>query len=535
MFSKGSAVFLAIFAIPLLTFSQKGDWQNLDLKRDKVLGVSADKAHKTFEGKPSKTIIVAVIDSGVDADHEDLRGNMWVNVDEIPNNGIDDDRNGYVDDIHGWNFLGSTNGQNVIADTYGHVREYLDLKQSLQGVDSMALTSEQEIDVAKMQELKRIIDKKVSAATKELESIQGFDETITQVYRILRPYAKSEDLTPELLDEIPEENDRVRAAKSILGQLFQNGFDLQDYREYKDYHYKRIHYHYNVAFDPRSIIGDDPTNPYEQGYGNNDVLGGHAEHGTHVAGIIGATRDNGTGIDGIGKNVQIMALRAVPDGDERDKDVANAIRYAADNGARVINMSFGKGYSPYKAVIDEAVRYAHEKDVLIVHAAGNAGVNIDEAVHFPIRTYKDGSIAANWIEVGATSQKPDQYLLASFTNYGKRELDVFAPGVDLLSTIPDSKYELNSGTSMAAPVVSGIAASIWSYFPQLSAAEVKSIILDSALPYGNLRVRYPSASEDKPGKVKLKKISSTAGIANLYEALILAEERAEDNLYVRKN
>ena len=535
MLSKGFAFIVAIFSISVLTFSQQSDWFNKDLEQDGVLGVSADKAHEAYASKPYQTIVVAIIDSGVDAEHEDLKPNMWVNEDEVAGNGIDDDGNGYIDDVHGWNFLGGPNGQNVIADTYGHVRQYLDLRTSLQGADTMALSVSQQLDFDKMKELERTIDKKVVSAKRELESVRGFDETIMEIYRVLRPIARSEDITAELLQSIETNDEQVEAAKSILLQLLGNGFDLKDFQEYKDYHYKRIHYHYNVAYDPRSIVGDDPQDPYQQGYGNSDVLGGHAEHGTHVAGIIAAVRKNETGIDGVAKHVKIMALRAVPDGDERDKDVANAIRYAVDNGARVINMSFGKGYSPYKEAIDAAVRYAEEKDVLLVHAAGNAGVDIDKAVHYPVRTYADSAVAANWIEVGATDQLPNEHLLAPFTNYGQRELDVFAPGVDIYSTIPGDAYEENSGTSMAAPVVSGMAAAIWSYFPTLTAQEVKQVIVASALPYGHLRVYYPDNAESKRKKTRLKKISATGGVANLYEALKLAEQVAGEKLLVWKN
>ncbi|MEM9326125.1 MAG: S8 family peptidase [Bacteroidota bacterium] len=518
-----------------MTYGQQSDWYNLDFDEDGVLGVSANKAHEAYEGRPSKTVVVAVIDSGVDPLHEDLQGNMWVNPGEVPGNGIDDDGNGYVDDIHGWNFIGGADGQNVIADTYGHVRNYLDLKSSLLGLDSANLPLAAQSDYQKMLDLKKTIDRNVRTAKKELESIEGFDQTVTQVYRILQAFAPAEEITPDLLSDIPKGDERVDAAKSILNQLFENGFDLQGFQEYKDYYHKRINYHYNVDFDPRSIVGDDPSDPYEKGYGNNDVLGGHADHGTHVAGIIGAVRGNDVGIDGIAKNVRIMALRAVPDGDERDKDIANAILYAVDNGAKVINMSFGKGYSPYKEAIDKAVRYANKKGVLLVHAAGNAGVNIDEAVHYPIRTFQDGTEASNWLEVGATDRIPNAYLLASFTNYGREELDIFAPGVDIYSTTPTGSYEVNSGTSMAAPVVSGIAAALWSYYPTLSSAEVKDILLQSAPDYGNLRVYYPGNGDKKPKKVKLKKISAQGKVANLWKALQLADQQVGDDLLVWKN
>ena len=248
-----------------------------------------------------------------------------------------------------------------------------------------------------------------------------------------------------------------------------------------------------------------------------------AEHGTHVAGIIGAERGNGIGVDGIAPAVKLMTIRTVPNGDERDKDVANAIRYAVDNGAQVINMSFGKAYSPRKAVVDEAVRYAESRNVLLVHAAGNDAADIGETPSFPIRNFAGGGMASNWIEVGASGWRAPDGLAATFSNYSANEVDVFAPGVDIYSTVPGDEYSRNSGTSMAAPVVTGLAALLMAYYPGLDAREVRQIILDSA-------TRLPDTSVIRPGtedeRVLFGTLSATGGIVNAYEALRLAEQRA---------
>ena len=277
-----------------------------------------------------------------------------------------------------------------------------------------------------------------------------------------------------------------------------------------------------MEYDPRGLVGDDPEDPYERYYGNNDVFGAHADHGTHVAGIIGAVRGNDVGIDGIAQNVKLMILRAVPDGDERDKDIANAILYAVENGAKVINMSFGKGYSPHKKAVDAAVKKAEEKGVLIVHAAGNAAVDIDEATHFPIETFEDGTIPSNWIEVGASDKKPNELLVADFSNYGRMEVDVFAPGVDIYSTMPNNQYGENSGTSMAAPVVSALAAALWSYDSTIPVKKLKMLILEGALSFKNLKVYYPDTSGLRDKKTKFKKLSVTGGVVNLYNSMVEA-------------
>jgi cell wall-associated protease len=282
-------------------------------------------------------------------------------------------------------------------------------------------------------------------------------------------------------------------------------------------------YHLNVDFDPRPIVGDDYNNPDQHNYGNNDVEGPDAEHGTHVSGIIGAVRHNGLGMDGVANDVQIMVLRVVPDGDERDKDVANGIRYAADHGAKVINMSFGKPYSKNKRVVDEAVKYAMSKDVLLVHAAGNDGEDLDDSsnVDVPSPYYADGSgVAGAWITVGATTWVDDTSLVAGFSNYGKTRVDVFAPGAQIYSSVPGSKYTFLSGTSMATPVVTGLAALIREYYPKLTATDVKEIIMRSVVKPGHPVV---IGKDDTRKVVDLADISVSGGIVNAYQALQMAE------------
>jgi subtilisin family serine protease len=262
-------------------------------------------------------------------------------------------------------------------------------------------------------------------------------------------------------------------------------------------------------------VGDNYSNVNEKFYGNDSVLGANGDHGTHVAGIIAGIRNNGLGINGVANNVKIMIVRTVPDGDERDKDVANAIRYAVDNGATVINMSFGKAYSPYKNAVDEAVKYAQSKNVLLVHAAGNDSKNTDEENNFPTPKMLNGQTASNWIEVGASTPTDDEYLVAPFSNYGKRNVDLFAPGYQIYSTVPDSKYREMSGTSMASPVVAGVAALIRSYFPNLTAEQVKQVLMESVVPVKHKVILPGSTSK----KVKFKTLCKSKGIINVYNAV----------------
>jgi subtilisin family serine protease len=241
-------------------------------------------------------------------------------------------------------------------------------------------------------------------------------------------------------------------------------------------------------------------------------------HGTHVAGIIAAERGNGVGVDGIADHVLIMPIVATTaTGDERDKDVANAIRYAVANGARVINMSFSKTLSQYKSVVDDAIRYAEEKDVLIVHAAGNDGEDDDSWPHYPIADYETGGRARNVITVGWSRSKFDERLAHPFSDYGARTVDVFAPGSDIFSTVPDDKYGYKSASSMSAAMVTGVAALLLSYFPRLTAVQAKNIIMSSSFK--------PTIAVNKPGtkqKVSFRSLSVSGGIVNAHNAVLTA-------------
>jgi subtilisin family serine protease len=314
----------------------------------------------------------------------------------------------------------------------------------------------------------------------------------------------------------------VQRARQLYLQLADAGLDPAELPEVREAYETQLKYGLDPAFDPRPIVGDDYAETGERSYGNRDVTGPDASHGTHVAGIIGAVRGNGVGVDGIAPSVRIMAVRAVPDGDERDKDVANAIRYAADNGAHIINMSFGKAWSPGKGAVDDAVKYAESRGVLLVHAAGNDGEDLAQTANYPNPFFEGGGRAASWIEVGASSWKPADSLAAPFSNYGHEQVDVFAPGVDILSTEPGGAYGRNSGTSMAAPVVSGLAALIMAYYPELGAADVKRIILESATRLGDRVVLRPGSQDG--ARVPFSTLSATGGVVNAYGALRLAAE-----------
>jgi len=507
------------------------NWFNLDKGSENVQGVSTEKVYKEIiKGKKGKTVIVAVIDSGVDAEHEDLKEVMWVNPGEIAGNGIDDDGNGYVDDVHGWNFIGGKDGKNVKEDNLEVARVYKKLSKKYDGVSAAQAKDKKEYAI--FLKAKKEIEEGREKAQANLGQYESMKPIILNALTAVGKLLDGKAPTLENVKGLDVGADRSLAIgqsviMDVLGQggSFESMQDIKDemsgqLQEGIDHFSNQLEYGLNPDFQSRTVIGDNYANQTEKGYGNNDVEGPDAFHGTHVAGIIGAIRNNDVGINGVANNVRIMSIRAVPDGDERDKDVANAIRYAVDNGASVVNMSFGKGFSWNKKVVDDAVRYAAKKDVLLVHAAGNSNMEVEPNNNFPNDKYEKKKLfgkknAQNWIEVGALSWKGGEDAVATFSNYDQENVDLFAPGVAIHSTIPDNKYKNAQGTSMASPVVAGVAALLRSQFPKLTAKQVKSILMDSVTPL-NTQVIKPGSDG---AKVPFSTLSVTGGVVNAYNAV----------------
>ena len=504
-------------------------WHLMDQKTDNFSGISIAKAYDFVKGKKSKTVIVAVIDSGIDTTHEDLKSILWNNPKEIPGNGIDDDKNGYVDDRYGWNFLGGKDGRNVDKDSYEAARVYHKYKLQFEKLENGANLSAEEKD--KYDIWKKASDNLLGEAKPETIDILLLQKVLASSVKndnILKIAFKKAVYTGNELEKFMPSTEDSRRAKNSMLFFFQsndmmestNVEFIENLSDYVSGEERKAESTGKAPIEYRAdIVKDNYDDFNDRFYGNKDVMAGTPFHGTHVSGIIAAIRGNAIGIDGIADNVQIMALRAVPDGDEHDKDIALAIRYAVDNGAKIINMSFGKGFSPEKNWVDEAVQYAQKNAVLIIHAAGNDAKNIDSTDNFPNPVFKkNNKRATNWITVGASGDKNSNGFTAGFSNYGKAEVDVFAPGVKIFSTTPGgNEYGNAQGTSMASPVVAGIAAFILSYYPDLSAEQLKFVIEQSSSKISEL-VLLPGSFE----KTNMENISKTGGIVNAYEAIKLA-------------
>ncbi|WPQ60986.1 S8 family peptidase [Chitinophaga sancti] len=515
------------------------NWHLLDYAADSVYGTSVQRAYtELLKGRKSTPVIVAVIDSGIDTLHEDLKSILWTNPKEIPGNGIDDDRNGYVDDVHGWNFLGGKDGRSLKDDSDEATREYVRLKDKYVNPDS-ALNHDSK-EYAYWLKVSGKIARPSTESKTTYKAMLKLQDNVNKAGGILTTFLRTSDFNVPKLDSIQTRDEDVMVAKNFMIRLFNSTGDSAitytdfkpEFEEYIEDLKKKaeISDNYTPNAKRQEIVGDDINDINDKYYGNNDVMGQFGFHGTHVSGIIAAARNNGVGMDGVADNVRIMAVKAVPDGDERDKDVALAIRYAVDNGARIINMSFGKSFSPHKDWVDAAFKYAADHNVLLIHAAGNDGKNVDSTDNFPNADFLNGGVAGNVVTVGASSNGKTGAKVASFSNYGKRTVDLFAPGVSIYATLPGgNKYGSLSGTSMACPVVAGVAALVLSYYPDLTAEQLKYVLLKSAvpLPDGTKEVNKPGA----PGQmVAFADLSATGGLVNAYNALKVASTMKVEKL-----
>ncbi len=503
------------------------NWHTLDLKTDGYFGISLNQAYEFIKGKKSKPVLVAIVDSGVDTLQKDLQGVLWVNPKEKPGNGKDDDHNGYVDDVHGWNFLGGKNGKADLNETSEEIRYYYKLKGKYTNVTSAPAGDEKEY--AYWLTVKARRDSTTAKSTKELTELQPDMSALMVTNGYIKKalnLGPNASFTIKDLDKINSTNDTLVQSKYVWSLVLQqegrsatNVSTLKDMSEYIE----KLNNDITPNLTERkAIVGDDPDVNDGKPYGNNILKYSDASHGTGVAGLIGAKRNNGYGIDGVADNVHIMVLKAIPNGDEYDKDIANAIHYAVDNGAKIINMSFGKYLSPHKDWVDEAFKYAASKDVLLVQASGNDNLNVDSVPQYPNDTFLDGSAtdADNVINVGASASLADTSLASNFSNYGVKNVDVFAPGVKVTSIDTDAEFNTADGTSFASPIVTGIAALLLEYYPKLSAAQLKQIIMQSATPLKGTMVYKPGTKQ----LVDFTTLCKSGGIVNAYNALEIASK-----------
>ncbi|WP_430402173.1 S8 family serine peptidase [Fluviicola sp.] len=513
----------ALFSVGVMNFiyGQKveeiKDWYN-----GPTPGMNTEKAYSSLKKQKSTTVIVAVIDSGIDIEHKDLQGKIWTNEDEIPNNGIDDDKNGYIDDVHGWNFLGSPGGLNQDFARLEKTRICAELHAKFKDKSESDISDADKADYAKYKELLKSIEAERQENLSALEQYTQLEQMLPMLKAKLIEKL-GENFTEKDVDAWKAESPQDLQLKQ-LGKYIANGqLSEEAIKEGIQHLNASANYQLNMEYNDRQNIGDNPDDFNDVHYGNSDVEGPDALHGTHVGGIIGAVRHNELGGDGVAENIRLMSVRAVPDGDEQDKDVALAIRYAVDNGASVINMSFGKAYSKHQKEVYEAMLYADAKGVLLVHAAGNDGVNLDENPNFPTNEYSFQAKPLDMYLCIGASTRDKKNLAANFSNFSSRQVNIFAPGFEIYNTIPQSDYKILQGTSMAAPMVSGVAALLKSYFPSLTMKEIKDIMLASAKQYKGTMIPSPGTGTS----VDFGTLSTTGGVIDISAAVKMCQEKVK--------
>lgn len=515
--------FLALVLSAQTTIAQNYPAKDWHLQRaednKKAAGIGALRAYDLLKNREAKPIIVAILDSGIDTTHEDLKAALWVNEDEIPNNGIDDDGNGFVDDVHGWNFLGGAKGT-INYENLEVVRIYRNLNNKQLAGQELSTSETALFNECKKEYIAQ--KKKADAGLKraqELVKSYLISDSILTLFFGTSAYS-FEDVKNAKFDTEPH-----KSVKQFWTSVFRENFGPQDLLQYLQGKEVAALYNYNADYNPRIIVGDELENWADSIYGNNDLMGLEPSHGTHVAGIVGALRNNNLGGDGIAPNVKIMVIRVVPKGDEQDKDVANGILYAVRNGAQIINMSFGKSYATHPEWINKAIAAAEAKGVLLIHAAGNDAANKDSVLNYPKNPR--GTESPFWFEVASHTNVVGKNYPSSFSNYGQNTIDIFAPGSAIYAPVPTTNvYDYKSGTSMAAPVVTGAIAFLLSYFPEVKPQDLKGILLNTANDFSKLKVLQPHKGKGSAPKVKFKTLSTGGKSLNLERAvqLLLVEE-----------
>lgn len=536
--------FFAVFLMLVYCKSQKVIvvesqtlWHQDNFVKDSLYGNSLNKWILNSK-KTKNEIIVAIIDSQIDLNQEDLQGQLWVNEKEIANNGIDDDNNGYIDDLNGWNFIGKPNGGFFRYWNFEYVRIVRNLEEYFIKNDSLSIENHNNF-----KEYKRAKDKYKSDHKYYKNWLKSIDFLLNKRSKIndtLKYYFPKGDYTIDKLDSLynlKKINDKSFKQRrddndSDIGALIfymkvsieSESGTLDQLMESKNQLDSLVNRNLNINYNDRKFIGDNPEK-LEKGYGNNrlNVNTFQLGHNTAVSSIIAANRDNSIGTKGFHQNIKIMPLSISASGDEHDKDIAMAIYYAVDNGAKIINMSFGKEFSLKQEWVTEAFKYAEKHNVLLVHGSGNNRFDVDSNPYYPsdIDYLHDSKneLVSNFINVGSISKRTDSTMVSPFSSYGKQNVDLFAPGEDIYIAKPNNEYGYDSGTSLAAPMVSGTAALIWLYYPKLTVQEVKKIILESGVTIDKNVVK-PGTKEEM---VPFSELSKTGKILNTYNAMKMSE------------
>ncbi|MDC1161922.1 S8 family serine peptidase [Tenacibaculum sp.] len=496
------------------------NWQLKDIFLDKTPGISMQRAYDSImKFKKGETVIVAVLDSEIDIKNKSLEKFIWRNSKEIPGNNIDDDDNGYIDDVNGWNFLGNKNGTNTNFTSYSYTRVVKKYDSIFKGKNIEEIEKKDSLSFLSYTKAKKTYEDQLAYANEDINYINMVSKGKTEAEEKIAEYLKQEEYSIESLDSLKVKYPLDTGLHKMINRksnFIRYGYSHNYIKVYKLKALERLDKLLNIEFNERRVVGDNPEDISDKDYGNNLVNGNVNlfTHGTEVSSAIIGLKSN---------NIKIMPVVISPFGDENDKDIALAIRYAVDNGARVINMSFGKSFSIHREWVSQAFKYAEKNNVILITAAGNSSENLNlVGTKYPNDMLEDGTeLSDNFLSVGAVSNSLNEGLLSYFSDYGDNYVDVFAPGDDIFTGLPNNKYNFNGGTSLSSAITSGVAALIYSYYPTLNASQVKHVIMDSGLEY-NLKVKTPTEN-DKNNMTLFNQLSKSGKVVNVYNALIMAD------------
>jgi subtilisin family serine protease len=523
-------ILIASLLIGVAGYAQNENWHHL-APEDGVFGAAIERAHAAAREsglRPARRpITIALIGGGIDISHKAISDIIWVNRRERRINGRDNDRNGWIDDRHGWNFLGNDTMTINSLSTMGD-REFLRLKDKYNHFlfveDGIAYMFDDELGAlveteppADMEEFEYFL--RVVTESELAETNRGVMLAKAVVWYIREIGHSMRMAYPERVLTRTDFGEFVRAQQSTTAMqdalfafidlmfMSANTEDWNTMAAFADTEFIPIqelrHERAMARRFPREreLIGDDPNDLNDKGYGNNNLLANNALRNTMIAGIIGAGGGQSE-IRGITNNVQIMTLRIEADfGEPYMKDMALAIRYAVEQGADIIQLGATNRLFPRHQShwVEEALRYAEQRNVLVVIPVRDLSSNLDDFPFYPNRNLSTGTLS-NIITVAASDSLGNPFLWA---NFSETELDIFAPGVEIKSAMPGNRYAIDSGSAYAAAMVTGVAAFIKNYFPQITPAQMRQLLIDTVTDRSDAEVekQYRATAGSMRGRI----------------------------------
>lgn len=532
------------------------DWFNCSFDKDGIYGAEVNKAYDFLKDKKiKKRPVVAIIGTGLDIEHEDLKDAIWKNPKEKKINGKDNDKNGYIDDIHGWNFLGGKDGTVMEKTMEEGDREFIRLfdkgygKYFYDGENFYQMINDKKTKVPapdNMNEYRYYVNR-VLSESRIAGSYGGY-----QLSYLIRDYGKhfdrmmrakypNQELTQKEFGICYDPKAAKRDSLSeVAFMIYIMGFTVSQTDSWDVVHnaiksgdqitmakeeYEKAMQQYGND-GRKEIVGDNYLDLNDYKYGNNVLLTSDAFAGTMLGGIIAANRENDWGMNGIMDKAELMTLRVkANEGEPYLKDVVLAIRYAVDNHADIIMLPQQATLYPdnQKKWVDEALKYAESKGVLVVVPTREYSVDMAKMEFYPNR-WMTGEKELTNLMIVASSDKNGNPSMSS--NYGAKEVDLFAPGTDVYSSYTGDTYQKASGAGLAAAATVGVAALIKAYYPELSGSQIRNLLIKSVTSRADAEVEKGIRVKDRVTQdlFLFGDLCLSKGILNAYNAVIAADK-----------